>query len=132
MGSSPKAVEVMAMLDMLTCMQNHESLSAEGETMFINDNELWNKEANENWSKAGNRANDAGRIVTKVKEATCSLNCEIIFELIIRYKSKMVDFKIDRLKSLMKSCDKEARRVLSEIKTKAEHSNSTTLQKLWN
>ena len=38
----------------------------------------------------------------------------------------MVDFNIDPLKNLMKSCDEEARRVLSEIKTRAECSNLET------
>ena len=68
----PKATQAMVMLGMITFMPNHESSSAEGEIMLINDNKLWNKEANEKLSKTGNRENDAGRIVAKIKQATCS------------------------------------------------------------
>ena len=115
---------------MLTCMQNHASSSAEGETIMINDNSLLSKEANEKWRKTGNYANDAGGIITKIKKVVDSLNFEIRFELITKHKSKKFDFNIDPLKNLMKKCDEEARRVLSGIKTRTEHSNLETFGNL--
>ena len=44
----PKAAEAMVMSDMLTCIQKHASLNAEGDLIIINDNALLNREENEN------------------------------------------------------------------------------------
>ena len=74
------------------------SSSAEREIIMTNDNALLNKEVNKKWRKAGNYANDAGGIVTKIKQVVDSLSCGIRFELRTKHKNKTVDFKIDPFK----------------------------------
>ena len=50
-ANSPKSEESMEMIDMLTCIQNHVSSSAEGEVITINDKTILKKQQTKNGGK---------------------------------------------------------------------------------
>ena len=64
----PKSAEEAIIIDMLDFVKEHEFPQIEVEIISINDNKLLHNDINEKWDKVGNYANDAGWIVTKIKD----------------------------------------------------------------
>ena len=67
--------------------------------------------------------NDAGGMVTKIKELIRTAPFELNFKLITKYKNKECKFNSDPIRHLMKSCDDETRMLIEKIRNKKEEIN---------
>ena len=82
------------------------------------------------WEKSGQCANETGGTVTKIKELIETVQFEIIFRLIMKYKNKYHQFNSDPMQCLMKYCDNEARQLIEKINSKSEKVKQMNLENI--
>ena len=73
--------------------------------------------------KSGNKENDFGDAVSRIKELVEAMVCNKNFKLITKHKNETFSFNSNPLRHLMKYCDNEAHRVLSTISSRVSTTN---------